>query len=142
MACSNCAATDSSSARHKTSPLEQRLTNCSAMAWTMGDERELLRLQRTRAASTTATAACPNIALELPVASAALAVDAVAVTADADIAVDIENEGKIAEGENVSESDPICSLTGTSCNLPLFSHDSFTMIVDAELTNCSSGERL
>ena len=101
----------------------------------MGDERELLRLQSTRAASTTATAACPNVALELPVALAAVADDAVTAAADAGITADIESEGKIAEGENGSESDPICSLTGTSCDLPLFSHDSLTMMVDAELTN-------
>ncbi len=112
--------------------------NCSAMEWTMGAERELLRLQSTRAASTTLATALSSAAEEIAVMLDALA------DAAADC-IDVNNnavEGSAVGGDIGSPSDPGCSLELTSCDLLLFSLASFTIMAEAASTNCSKGEML
>ncbi len=102
----------------------------------MGAERELLRLQSTRAASTTLATALSSAAEKNAVMLDALA--AAAACIDGNNAV----EGSVVVGDSGSPSDPGCSLEITSCDLLLFSLASFTIMVEAASTNCSKGEML
>ncbi len=79
----------------------------------MGENRELLRLQRTIAASTTAATASPRVGSELPVvleAIVAIGDTAAAAAKGAAVAADHAAEGKYARGERESGSEPAASL--------------------------------
>ena len=126
----------------------------------MEEERALLRLQRTRAASTTAVTASSRVAVVLPVVAGAFrACCAAAAAAE----VGANDNGEV--GDSWSESRAVGSLCRASCDLlPLkqtrectrikhvtitqyftahmhrthLSHACFTMTTAAELTNCST----
>ena len=129
----------------------------------MEEERALLRLHRTRAASTTAVTASSRVAVVLPVVAGAFkACCAAAAAAAAAAEVGADDNGEV--GDSWSESRAVGSLCSASCDLLLLqntrectrihvtiaqyvtahmhrthlSHACFTMTTAAELTNCST----
>ena len=128
----------------------------------MEEERALLRLHRTRAASTTAVTASSRVAVVLPVVAGAFRACCAAAAAAAAAEVGADDNGEV--GDSWSESRAVGSLCSASCDLLLLqntrectrihvtiaqyvtahmhrthlSHACFTMTTAAELTNCST----